>query len=67
MCDLEKLKMLLDKRLDLDQNLEIFDHLDKCDSCRTALYTITRDRDKNYLVYRPYKFKPRKRKKLSAA
>jgi hypothetical protein len=67
MCDLEKLKLLLDKRLDLDQNLELFDHLDQCASCRTAVYAISRDRDKAYLIYRPYKFKPPKRKKLSAA
>ncbi len=67
MCDLEKLKLLLDKRLDLDQNLELFDHLDKCDSCRMAIYSISRDRDKAYLIYKPYKVKPPKRKKLSAA
>jgi anti-sigma factor RsiW len=67
MCDPKKLKMLLDKQLDLDQNLELYDHLDRCESCRTALYAISRDRDKAFFVYRPYRFRPPKRKKLSAA
>ncbi len=67
MCDLEKLKLLLNQKLGLDENLELFDHLDQCESCRTAIYSLSRDRDKAYLIYRPYKISPPKRKKESAA
>ena len=67
MCDLEKLKLLLNKKLDLEENLDLFDHLDKCDSCRTMIYSLSRDRDKNFLIYRPYKIKTPKRKKDTAA
>lgn len=67
MCDLDKLKMLLERRLDLEEDLELFDHLDKCESCRMAIYSLSRDRDKAYLIYRPYRIKPPRRKKLPAA
>lgn len=67
MCDLEKLKLLLNKQLDLEENLALFDHLDQCDSCRTMIYSLSRDRDKNFLIYRPYKIKTSKRKKDTAA
>ena len=67
MCSIEKLMRLLDKRLRLDQELELFNHLDECDACRTAVYNLSHDRDKAFFVYRPYKFKPPKHKKLSVA
>jgi len=67
MCDLEKLKLLLNKQLDLEENLDLFDHLDQCDSCRSAIYSLSRDRDKAFLIYRPYKIKTSKRKKRPAA
>ncbi len=67
MCDLEKLKLLLNKQLNLDENLELFEHLDQCDSCRMTIYSLSRDRDKDFLIYRPYKIKSRKRKKQTAA
>ncbi len=67
MCDLEKLKLLLNKQLDLEENLDLFDHLDQRDSCRTAIYSLSRDRDKAFLIYRPYKIKAPKRKKVTTA
>ena len=67
MSSIEKLVRLLDKRLRLDQELELFNHLDQCDSCRLAVYNLSHDRDKAFFVYRPYKFKPSKNKKLSVA
>ena len=67
MCDVEKLKLLLAKKLDLDENLELFNHLDQCDSCRMAIYSLSRDRDKEFLIYRPYRIKSPKRKKQTAA
>jgi hypothetical protein len=36
---------LLDKRLDLDAQIEVFDHLDRCGICYEAVYLIARDRD----------------------
>jgi hypothetical protein len=53
-CNFEKLVQLLDKRLDVDGKLEVLDHLDHCDICRDAVYHISRDRDANLFIYRPY-------------
>ena len=54
-CDFDKLVRYLDKGLDLDQELELFAHLDRCDTCREAIYHICRDRDGDFLVFRPYR------------
>jgi hypothetical protein len=54
-CDFEKLVQLLDKQLDLDGKLEVFDHLDRCDNCREAVYQISRDRDSAFFIYRPFR------------
>ncbi len=56
-CSFDRLVKLLDKKLDLDSALEVYDHLDRCDICRDAIYLISRDRDEALLVYRPYKVK----------
>ncbi len=53
-CSFEKLVRYLDKQLNLDQRLELLDHLDRCDTCREAIYQIARDRDSELFVYRPY-------------
>ncbi len=53
-CSFEKLVRYLDKQLNLDQRLELLDHLDRCDTCREAIYQISRDRDSELFVYRPY-------------
>lgn len=54
-CNFERLVQLLDKQLDLDAKLEVFDHLDRCDNCRDAVYQISRDRDSAFFIYRPYR------------
>jgi hypothetical protein len=54
-CSFERLVKLLDKKLNLDESLEVYDHLDRCDICRDAIYLISRDRDEAILIYRPYK------------
>ncbi len=54
-CDFEKLVQFLDKQLDVDGRLEILDHLDHCEICRDAVYHISRDRDSDLFIYRPYK------------
>jgi hypothetical protein len=53
-CSFDKLLQLLDKKLDLDSKLELFAHLDKCETCRDAIYELSRNRDSAFLVYRKY-------------
>jgi hypothetical protein len=53
-CSFKKLVLLLDKKLGLDEKLEILGHLDSCKICRDAVYQISRDRDEAYFVHRPY-------------
>ena len=53
-CSFKKLVRLLDKKLNLDETLEVLEHLDTCKICRDAVYQISRDRDENYFVHRPY-------------
>jgi hypothetical protein len=54
-CSFKKLVQLLDKQLNLDEKLEILDHLDTCAICRDAIYQISRDRDEAFFIHRPYK------------
>lgn len=53
-CNFDKLLRLIDNELDLDSELELFEHLDWCETCRDAVYQLTRDRDSAFLVYRKY-------------
>jgi hypothetical protein len=53
-CNFDKLLKLLDRELDLDSKLELFEHLDWCETCRDAIFELSRDRDSAYLVYRKY-------------
>lgn len=43
-CNFEYLLQFVDNQLDPDKQLEIYDHLDRCDICRDALFQISRDR-----------------------
>ena len=52
-CSFEKLVLYLDKKLDLDAQLELLDHLEKCGNCFDAVYHISRDRDARLFVRRP--------------
>lgn len=52
-CNFVKLVRFLDRKLNLDGRLEILYHLDQCDICREAIYSIRRDRDEAFFVYRP--------------
>ncbi len=49
-CSLEKLVLLLDKKLSLDTKLGVFDHLDRCWYCKEAIYMIARSRDRELFV-----------------
>jgi hypothetical protein len=53
-CSFQKLVQLLDKKLELDEKLEVLDHLHSCAICRDAVYQISRDRDESLFVHRPY-------------
>ncbi len=54
-CSFEVLVRYLDKKLGLDEKLDLFWHLEKCETCRDAIYQISRDRDAIFFVRRPYK------------
>jgi predicted anti-sigma-YlaC factor YlaD len=54
-CNFDKLVLYLDKRLDLDGQLEVLGHLDECDTCRDAVHQISRDRDSSLFVTKPYR------------
>ena len=53
-CSFQKLVQLLDKKLGLDEKLEVLDHLNSCQICRDVVYQISRDRDDGFFVRRPY-------------
>jgi hypothetical protein len=42
-CNFEYLLQLINKQLDLDKQIEVFDHLERCDICRDAIHQISRD------------------------
>ena len=50
-CNFEYLLQFVNKQLDLDKQLEIYDHLDRCDICRDAVYQISRDLDRVLFIY----------------
>jgi hypothetical protein len=52
-CSFEKLVLYLDRKLDLDAQLELLDHLEKCGNCFDAVYHISRDRDARLFLRRP--------------
>jgi hypothetical protein len=49
-CDFEKLCMFLDRKLTLNQQLEVLDHLDTCDICRKTARQLKQERDAGVLV-----------------
>ncbi len=67
-CNFDRLLKLVNKQLDLDEQLEIYDHLDRCCFCRDAVCQISRDRDKSYFKYRAYRVRPSvRRHRIDAA
>jgi hypothetical protein len=42
-CNFEQLLLFVKKQLDLDKQLEVYDHLDRCDICRDAIYHLSHD------------------------
>jgi predicted anti-sigma-YlaC factor YlaD len=67
-CSFNRLLQLVNKQLDLDGQLEVYDHLDRCDICRDAICQISRDRDRSFFVYRAYGVEPSARRfRINAA
>jgi predicted anti-sigma-YlaC factor YlaD len=54
-CSFQKLVLLLDKKLGLDDKLEVLEHLESCKICRDAVYQISHDRDEALFIHRPYR------------
>jgi hypothetical protein len=57
-CSFDRLLQFVNKQLDLDGQLEIYDHLDQCDICRDAVCELLRDRDEALSTYRAHRVKP---------
>ena len=54
-CSFERLLQFVNKQLNLDGQMEAYDHLDRCDICRDAVYQLSRERDKALFTYRAYR------------
>jgi predicted anti-sigma-YlaC factor YlaD len=57
-CSFNRLLQFVNKQLDLDGQLEIYDHLDRCNICRDAVYQLSRDRDRALFIYRVCRMRP---------
>jgi hypothetical protein len=53
-CNFEYLLQFVNKQLDLDQQLEVYDHLDRCNICREAVYQLSRDLGGVSFIYRAH-------------
>ncbi len=47
-CSFERLLQFVNKQLNLDGQLEVYDHLDRCDICRDTAYQLSRERDEAF-------------------
>jgi hypothetical protein len=50
-CNFEYLLQLIHKQLDLDKQIEVYAHLERCDICRDAIYQLSHDLDGLFLIY----------------
>jgi hypothetical protein len=50
-CNFEYLLQLFHKQLDLDKQIEVYDHLKRCDICSDAIYQLSHDLDGVFLIY----------------
>lgn len=53
-CNFKCLLQLLRKQLDLDQQLDVYDHLGRCDICRDTVHQLSRDLDQVLFIYRAH-------------
>jgi hypothetical protein len=54
-CNFDKLVRYTEKKLSLDDKLELLQHLDWCDTCWEAIFQLSKDRDVKYFVHRPHR------------
>jgi len=52
-CSFDRLLQFVNKQLDLDEQLEVQNHLDRCDICRDAVRQLSRD-----YIHRAHRLKP---------
>ena len=57
-CSFNRLLQLINKKLDLNGQLEVHEHLDRCSICREAVYQLSRERDEASFIYRARRVKP---------
>jgi predicted anti-sigma-YlaC factor YlaD len=50
-CNFEYLLEFVNNQLDPDKQLEVYDHLNRCDICRDAVYQISRDLNRALFIY----------------
>jgi len=50
-CSFECLLQFVDDQLDPGKQLEVYDHLDRCDICRDAVCEISRDLHRALFIY----------------
>jgi hypothetical protein len=62
-CSFDRLLQFRNKNLDLDGQLEIYGHLDRCNICRDAIYQLSRDQNEAFYVHRAYRTKPSLRRR----
>jgi predicted anti-sigma-YlaC factor YlaD len=57
-CSFNRLLQFVNKQLDLDGQLEVYDHLDRCDICRDAVCQLSSDRHGAFFIYRAHPVEP---------
>jgi hypothetical protein len=50
-CNFEQLLQFVNNQLDPDKQLEVYDHLDRCDICRDAVCQISSDLNRALFIY----------------
>ena len=50
-CNFEHLLQLVSNQLGPDKQLEVYDHLNRCDICRDAVSQISRDLNRALFIY----------------
>jgi predicted anti-sigma-YlaC factor YlaD len=66
-CSFIHLLQLVNKKLDLDAELEVYEHLDRCSICREAVAQLSRDQDESSIDLRPHAMKPSIRRRSTGA
>ena len=57
-CSFSRLLQFFNKQLGLDGQLEIYDHLERCDICRDAFCRLSRDREESFSTHHAHRMKP---------